>query len=98
VPESAAARTGIARPTEGLEAVKSIYARGPERYEHLRFEPTLVIADDDGAAVFARSHGKLRDGREFSNEYAFFYRVVDGRVTEVWEHPDTAYAFDFFGI
>ena len=27
------------------------------------------------------------------NHYHFLYRLKDGRIAEVWEHVDTAYAF-----
>jgi ketosteroid isomerase-like protein len=99
IPWSAQQRVGgIELPIEGAEAVKQMAGRGEDRYEYIRFEPLFAVADENGAAVFAETDSKLKDGRSFKNRYAFFVRIVDGRVTELWEHPDTAWSFEFFGI
>jgi ketosteroid isomerase-like protein len=40
----------------------------------------------------------LTDGRDFENNHAWLFRIRDGRIAEIFEQPDIAHAFDFFGI
>ena len=37
--------------------------------------------------------GRTASGNDYLNQYVFVYRLVDGRIAEVWEHLDTAYVF-----
>ena len=98
IPESSTTKAGIDNPTVGAESVKALFARGPLRYEYLRYETLFMVADENGAAAFTQTNSRLRDGREFRNRYALFFRIQDGRITEIWEHPDTALMFEFFGL
>ena len=98
VPDSSAAKMGVANPITGAEAVQALYARGPARYERIRFDPLFVVADPGGAAAITQTASRLHDGREFSNRYALFFRIENGKIVEIWEHPDTALMFAFFGI
>lgn len=36
------------------------------------------------------------DGEDYANDYHCLYRCEDGRIAEVWEHLDTAYALSKF--
>jgi len=55
-------------------------------FETIRFELNLVVAGDDGehVAIVYQSPMKLKDGIETTIGSMEIFRVVDGRITEVW--------------
>lgn len=55
-------------------------------FETLRFELTLVVAGDDGehVAIVYQSPMTLTDGTEMTLSSMEVFRVIDGRITEVW--------------
>lgn len=57
-----------------------------EMFEDIRFELNLVVAGDDGehVALVYQSPMRLKDGTELSIGSMEIFRVVDGRITEVW--------------
>jgi hypothetical protein len=57
-----------------------------EMFEANRFELNLIVAGDDGehVAIVYQSPMKLKDGTETTVASMEIFRVVDGRITEVW--------------
>jgi ketosteroid isomerase-like protein len=56
-----------------------------------------VVADDSvGAAQVHLSTTLAASGTPYDNTYAYIFRFVDGKIAEIWEHLDTAYAFALF--
>ncbi|ODQ92786.1 nuclear transport factor 2 family protein [Mycolicibacterium holsaticum] len=57
-----------------------------EMCEEIRFDLNLVVAGDDGehVAIVYQSPIKLKDGTETAVGSMEIFRVVDGRITEVW--------------
>lgn len=55
----------------------------------LRMTVTSLIAEDDKVALEVSSHGELRDGRVYENEYHALITVRDGKIAEVKEYMDT---------
>lgn len=57
-----------------------------ELFESIRFDLNLVVAGDDGehVAIVYQSPMKLKDGTEVDIGSMEIFRVVDGRITEVW--------------
>jgi predicted SnoaL-like aldol condensation-catalyzing enzyme len=55
-------------------------------FDHLRFDLKLVVAGDDGehVAIVYQSSMKLKDGTKTDIGSMEMFRVVDGRITEVW--------------
>lgn len=55
-------------------------------FETIRFDLNLVIAGDDGehVAVVYQSPMTLKDGTAVDIGSIEIFRVVDGRITEVW--------------
>lgn len=55
-------------------------------FESIRFDLNLVVAGDDGehVAIVYESPMKLKDGTETTIGSMEIFRVVDGRITEVW--------------
>ena len=55
-------------------------------FESIRFDLNLVVAGDDGehVAVVYQSPMTLKDGTSVNIGSMEIFRVVDGRITEVW--------------
>jgi len=57
-----------------------------EMFDDIRFDLNLVVAGDDGehVALVYQSPMTLKDGTEICIGSTEIFRVVDGRITEVW--------------
>ena len=57
-----------------------------DMFETIRFDLNLVVAgdDDEHVAVVYQSPMKLKDGTETTVGSMVIFRVVNGRITEVW--------------
>ena len=57
-----------------------------DMFETIRFDLNLVVAGDDGehVAIVYQSPMTLKDGTETTVGSMEIFRVVDGRITEVW--------------
>ena len=57
-----------------------------EMFDELRFDLNLVVAGDDGehVAIVYQSPMKLKDGTQVDVGSMEIFRVVDGRIVEVW--------------
>jgi predicted SnoaL-like aldol condensation-catalyzing enzyme len=57
-----------------------------EMFEALHFDLNLVVAGDDGehVAIVYQSPMTLNDGTQTTIGSMEIFRVVDGRITEVW--------------
>jgi predicted SnoaL-like aldol condensation-catalyzing enzyme len=57
-----------------------------EMFETIRFDLNLVVVGDDGehVAIIYQSPMRLKDGTETTVGSMEIFRVVDGRITEVW--------------
>ncbi len=55
-------------------------------FEKLRFDLKLVVAGDDGehVAIVYQSPMELKDGTKTDVGSMEIFRVLDGRITEVW--------------
>lgn len=67
------------------EAVDRVI-NGWEMFETIRFDLPLVVAGDDGehVAIVYQSPMTLKDGTQTTVGSMEIFRVVDGRITEVW--------------
>ena len=55
----------------------------------LRMKVHSLIAEGDKVALEVESHGELRNGRVYENQYHALITVRDGRIAEVKEYMDT---------
>jgi len=57
-----------------------------EMFDRIRFDLKLVVAGDDGehVAIVYQSPMELKDGTKTDVGSMEIFRVVDGRITEVW--------------
>ena len=67
------------------QAVKRIVDHW-EMFDELRFDLNLVVAGDDGehVAIVYQSPMRLKDGTHVDVGSMEIFRVVDGRIVEVW--------------
>ncbi len=67
------------------EAVKRVVDH-LEMFDEIRFDLNLVVAGDDGehVAIVYQSPMTLKDGTRVDIGSMEIFRVVDGRITEVW--------------
>lgn len=56
----------------------------------LRFEPALVVADANGAALLGTLLARTKHGKDYENLYTFGLRFDAGKVAEGWELVDSA--------
>ncbi|MBB3601907.1 putative SnoaL-like aldol condensation-catalyzing enzyme [Mycolicibacterium sp. BK556] len=67
------------------EAVKRVVDH-LEMFQEIRFDLNLVVAGDDGVhvAIVYQSPMTLNDGTKVDVGSMEIFRVIDGRITEVW--------------
>jgi ketosteroid isomerase-like protein len=98
-PVSGAQRGLAVRPVEGgpklaeMLTTLSLRLYAPERSWTIE----MLTADEQTGAAQVRLSTSLRDsGDAYENTYVYFFRFADGKIAEMWEHLDTAYAFALF--
>jgi ketosteroid isomerase-like protein len=91
------ARLGMPRPMNGRDAVIEMLTSVPlYQPDTRRWTIHDVVADDDRAVVHASLSAMTRSGVSYENDYAFVFHFRDGLIRAVWEHLDTAYAYERF--
>lgn len=90
-------RLGLPRPLLGRDAVVDLLVSVP-LYEpgSRRWDIHQVIADASTAAVHATLTARTRSGADYQNSYVFVFEFAEGKIAAVWEHLDTAYAYERF--
>jgi ketosteroid isomerase-like protein len=98
-PVSGAQRGLAVRPVEGglklaeMLTTLSLRLYAPERSWAIEL---LAAEEQTGAAQVRLSTRLATSGEVYENTYVYFFRFADGKIAEVWEHLDTAYAFALF--
>ena len=93
VPQSAVDASGLARPLSGKKEVVGLLGGADAFFTEMHWTIDHVVAEGDHVAVHAHMQGRTASGKDYLNYYHFLYRLDGGRIAEVWEHVDTAYAF-----
>ena len=75
-----------------LGAVGESFVAGSQQFEIL-----TILFGENVACVETEMTARSPDGRDYRNDYTFFFEFRDDRISEVREHVDTRYAADFFG-
>ncbi len=65
---------------ENIERLEKMFALCPE----LRFEPAVVIAQDDLVSVAWNGWSTQTDGRTYEFAAVELFRVRDGKIVEIW--------------
>jgi uncharacterized protein len=56
-----------------------------------------MIGEGDSVAAEARSHATTRSGKTYANEYAFIFKIRDGKIASVREYTDLMHVQETFG-
>jgi len=75
---------------EAYKMMPSLAERG------ITITPTSWIIDGDNAAVEAESYMKLRDGREYRNQYHFVIQMRGDKIRKIKEYMDTTLPEQYF--
>jgi ketosteroid isomerase-like protein len=99
-PPLSGAQRGLAeRPIVGgptlAEMMATLSLKLYERERSWKIE--FLVADEHlGAAQVQLSTRLAASGEPYENAYVYFFRFQQGKIAEIWEHLDTAYAFALF--
>jgi len=74
-----------------LGAVDQSFEAGSQR-----FEVVTTLIGDDVVCKETKMSAIAPDGREYCNDYTFFFVFRDELISEIREHVDTRYAAGFF--
>jgi uncharacterized protein len=74
-----------------LESVVPVYTGGA-----LKITPLQIVAAGDRVAVEAEGYAELTNGRVYNPQTSFFFRLANGKITEVREYLDTHHAYETF--
>lgn len=84
-------------PAAGLHSKEQIaglfYRMSDQLLNGLKMTVKGLIAEGDKVAVEVESHGELRNGRSYNNEYHLLMTIRDGKISEVKEYLDTQHVF-----
>jgi predicted SnoaL-like aldol condensation-catalyzing enzyme len=72
--------TKVMTLAENTERLAKMFAACPE----LRFEPAVVIAQDDLVSVAWNGWSTQLDGRSYEFAAVELFRVRDGKIVEIW--------------
>jgi ketosteroid isomerase-like protein len=95
VPASASKRFGLARPLQGWDDISWLGGDGWKGFEPGSSVLTIhhLVAEGDLVSAHYQRVATRVGGAPYDAEYNMLFRLVDGRVVEVWEIADTATAF-----
>ena len=93
VPQSATEVGGIARPLVGKTAVLGLLANARAFFSETQITIDQMVAEGNYVAVHSHMQGRTASGNDYLNQYHWLFRLNEGRIAEIWEHLDTAYAF-----
>lgn len=94
------------KPVEGLEGLKTLTKSYLEAFPDLRIEAKESIVTEEKGAVLWRVTGTHKGtfmgvkptNRKVAIEGVFFFRFLDGKVTEQWAHWDVLGLLKQIGI
>jgi len=76
----------------GREEIMAMWLGFFERLESIKVHPLEMIAEGSTVVVRAQGEARTKSGADYNNLYVFFFRLKGGKIVEVIEFPDTAYA------
>ena len=80
------------------ELGKIVEKVGPRMKTGVTMTIDHITAEGDRVSVEARGHAKTIDDKDYDNAYHFLFFLRDGKIVEIHEHGDSAYAHRIFGF
>jgi uncharacterized protein len=65
--------------------------------DDLRFDVINLIGEEDSVAAEAQSCATTQSGKTYANEYAFIFKIRDGKIASVREYTDLMHVQETFG-
>jgi uncharacterized protein len=65
--------------------------------DDLNFHVINLIGEGNSVAAEAQSHATTRSGKTYANEYAFIFKIRDGKIASVREYTDLMHVQETFG-
>ena len=95
VPMSASLKFGLERPLQGWDNIDWLGGSGWKAFQPGSSVLTIhhLVADGDLVSAHYNRKAMRLDGAEYDTEYNILFRLIEGRIAEVWEVADTAKAF-----
>lgn len=78
-------------PKVGKAGVMDVLTNGVSVYQPdtFRIEALKLIAEEDEVVALFTLKARLADGRDYENDYVFYFALRDGKIHEVRENLDT---------
>lgn len=77
------------------QRIAALFARMIERLQDgQRMVVKNTVTEGDQVAMEVESHGALKNGRTYNNEYHMLFKVRDGKIVRVKEYCDTYHVWD----
>jgi uncharacterized protein len=92
VPGNTPGVSGLKRGKD--EILKFMSGIGDIFPEGLQSEIRKVYCDGDTVVVELTNRGKVRNGKQYENEYCFVFELEDGKIRRIREYADTQKARD----
>jgi ketosteroid isomerase-like protein len=94
VPPSAGTNFGLDRPLEGWDGIPWFGGEGWKGFKPGTSAVTVhhLVAEGDLVSAHYNRVAERVSGTRYDNEYNILFRLEEGRIAEVWEVVDTAYA------
>jgi ketosteroid isomerase-like protein len=88
-------KRGIRRPVDGRENVLALLMSTEfYRAEGRSWVIDHLAAENGIVAAHVTLTTETTTGHPYKNHYVFIFEMSDGRISQVWEHLDTAYAYE----
>jgi ketosteroid isomerase-like protein len=81
----------------GKEEVAAYFGPFLTLLAELALTAETIIADGDLVAVQSRGRSRTKDGRDYNNVYAQFFRMSNGKIVQYTEYFDTELTNSVFG-
>jgi ketosteroid isomerase-like protein len=75
-----------------LSAVGQSFVAGSQK-----FHVQTILVGDGVVCAETEMTAQAPDGRNYRNDYTFFFKFEGENISEIREHVDTRYAAEFFG-
>jgi ketosteroid isomerase-like protein len=77
---------------------KIVAAARPKMATPVSMTVDHITAEGDRVSAEVHGHCVTSDGKNYDNVYHFLFFLRDGKIVEVHEHTDTAYAHRVLGV
>ena len=85
------AAAGLGAPKGRAAVLQAMGEAGGKFFDlaTMKVDVKWMIAEGDRVAIRTHNECKAANGRDYSNEYVWVYRVANGKIVEIEEHVDS---------